>query len=113
MIKQINKLQDWVRMNFEFIPTRIIAKLMEAGEDIPELTPTDEECDDVLPMWGTMWSFHDELDSSFIQKIAECGFRVFYQEDMGYLIGIDGGGYDFLEAHWLPMYRVFGGKDIA
>lgn len=29
-------------------------------------------------------------------------------EDYGYLIGIDGAGYDFYKAHWLPLYKARG-----
>lgn len=66
------------------------------------------------PIWGTMWAFGDSLDNywlsdpAHLQAMADCGFRVFEQEDYDYLFGIDGAGYDFWESHWCPLYRVRG-----
>lgn len=62
---------------------------------------------DILPMWGTMWIV-DNLgyrmnDENFIQKLSEIGFRV-YDTEFGYMLGVDGAGYDFYEAHWIPLY---------
>lgn len=66
--------------------------------------------DEVLPMWGTMWSFHDWCDTYWvenmdgIQVLSDCGFRVYYSEEFGYFFGVDGAGYDFYEYHWVPLY---------
>lgn len=72
----------------------------------------DVQRDDVLPMWGTMWEFKDICDKEWLennlQAVANCGFRIYESEDYGYLIGIDGAGYDFYEAHWLPLYKARG-----
>lgn len=72
------------------------------------------ERDDYLPMWGTMWAFDDQLDNYWLekyenlQKMADCGFRIYEQEDYEFLFGIDGAGYDFYEAHWEPLYKARG-----
>ena len=72
----------------------------------------DVERDDVLPMWGTMWALNDRCDDDWLennlQAVADCGFRIYESEDYGYLIGIDGAGYDFYEAHWIPLYKARG-----
>lgn len=74
----------------------------------------DVERDDLLPMWGTMWSFGDSCDDWWLeerdglQKMADCGFRIYKQEDWGYIFGIDGAGYDFYESHWIPLYKARG-----
>jgi hypothetical protein len=66
--------------------------------------------DDFLPMWGTMWTFGDSLDTHWledkrnVQIMADCGFRIYEQEDLDYVFGIDGAGYDFYEQHWIPLY---------
>lgn len=41
------------------------------------------------------------------QALAEAGveFRIYEQEDFEYIFGIDGCGYDFYEAHWIPLYE--------
>jgi hypothetical protein len=112
-------LEDGVRKwvaGFNKIPTEIFVKLVSAGEDIYEVTPVtkdDEDCD-FIPMWGAMWSFNSSADnwwlddSNNLQKMADCGFRIYRQEDFEYIFGIDGGGYDFYEAHWIPLYKARG-----
>ena len=108
--------EKWVN-EFNSIPQEIIVKLHKAGDEIYEVTPSAEdenEYDSFLPMWGTMWSFGDFLDNSWLEDernlkaMADCGFRIYEQEDCGYIFGIDGAGYDFYEAHWIPLYKACG-----
>ena len=72
---------------------------------------------DKLPVWGWMWTFGDDIDKewllgtycpSHLQDMADCGFRIYEQEDFGVLFGLDGGGYDFYEKHWQPLYKARG-----
>lgn len=69
---------------------------------------------DYLPMWGMMWSFGDSVDDWWLEKhngiklMSECGFRIYKSQEFGYFFGIDGGGYDFYEAHWIPLYKARG-----
>lgn len=67
------------------------------------------ERDDFFPMWGTMWQFSDGCDKWWLQEhlqdMADCGFRIYEQEDFEYVFGIDGCGYDFYESHWIPLYE--------
>ena len=73
--------------------------------------------DSWLPIWGTMWTFGDKIDEEWVtgeylgphlQEMADCGFRIYEQEDLGLIFGIDGAGYDFYEAHWMPLYKARG-----
>ena len=84
-----------------------------------EVNKDDFEVDHdyLLPMWSTMWSFGDKLDEdwllgryceSHLQEMADCGFRIFEQEDFGVIFGIDGCGYDFYSEHWCPLYLARG-----
>ena len=84
-----------------------------------EITTTDTndfevQRDEYFPMWGTMWSFDDNCDVRWLednmQIMANCGFRIYESEDYGYIFGIDGAGYDFYEAHWIPLYKAIGLK---
>lgn len=63
-------------------------------------------------MWGTLWTFGSSLDEEWardnIDIMQKCGFRVYEQEDLGILFGIDGAGYDFYEHHWIPLYKLRG-----
>ena len=107
----------WVQ-EFNAIPMSVIEKLITISDytDIIEITPFDEDDtpDDVLPMWGWMWQMTDMTDREWIENnidtLKDCGFRIYESEDFGYLIGIDGAGYDFYEEHWIPLYKARGLK---
>ena len=44
-------------------------------------------------------------NSLIANKAAACGFLVYEPADFqGHILAIDGGGYDFHEAHWVPLY---------
>ena len=105
----------WVN-SFNAVPTTVVEKLMQLDlDDVREITPgrRDEDAD-FLPMWGTMWSFGDSADDYWLEEedglelMAECGFRIYEQEDFGYLFGIDGAGYSFMDEHWIPLYKARG-----
>ena len=80
----------------------------EEGYDIYEVAKEEYT---YLPMWGTMWTFGDSADDYWVEELdglaimAECGFRVYETDELGYVFGIDGAGYDFYEAHWIPLYK--------
>lgn len=69
------------------------------------------ERDGRLPMWGTLWQFGDSADDYWLEEMgglqimSDCGFRIYSHEEFGFFFGIDGAGYDFYEAHWLPLYN--------
>ena len=107
----------WVS-GFNAIPCAIVRKLMRLDiDDVQEITPggRDEDEDaDFLPCWTTMWTFGRREDVYWLEHMgglelmAECGFRIYEQEDFGYIFGIDGAGYDFMTEHWLPLYKARG-----
>lgn len=70
------------------------------------------ERDGFFPMWSTMWTFGSNFDEDYardhLQEMADCGFRIYEQEDYGLLFGIDGAGYSFFDEHWIPLYKAFG-----
>lgn len=90
---------------------------LDNGEQV-QVDESDMELtqDDDLPMWGTMWSFGDSADDWWLSDgegisiMSECGFRIYEHEEYGYFFGIDGAGYDFYEAHWIPLYKARGLK---
>lgn len=59
-------------------------------------------------------AFGDSIDEEWLGRddnlrvMADCGFRIYEQEDIGYLFGIDGAGYDFYGEHWIPLYKARG-----
>lgn len=62
--------------------------------------------------WGTLFNPKESLDQEWIEKnaekVTECGIFVFESDIFGILLGIDGGGYDFYESHWIPLYKARG-----
>lgn len=105
----------WVN-GFNAIPRGMIEQLMRNHpDDWTELTIMDEEQEnyytDLLPMWGTMWSFGDACDDYWLEKLngieimSKCGFRIYEHDEFGYFFGIDGAGYDFYTEHWIPLYK--------
>ena len=88
---------------------------LESGYPDPivvTVSDLDKEQDYFLPMWGTMFdvpNMDKEWVRSNMDKVAECGFRIYDFETMDLLLlGIDGAGYDFYEAHWIPLYEARG-----
>jgi len=64
-------------------------------------------------MWGTHWcpnGWDQDWFRDNAKAVAACGFVVYESDETGILLGIDGAGYDFYEAHWLPLYRLRGLK---
>lgn len=93
--------------------------LIELDDGAEILTDRDNlmvNRDDELPMWGTLWQFGDSCDDYWleekngIQEMSDCGFRIYQHDEWGYFFGIDGCGYDFYEAHWIPAYKKRGLK---
>jgi hypothetical protein len=60
-----------------------------------------------------MWTFKDAEDKRWIeagglQAMAACGLRIYTQEDLEYVFGVDGCDYDFYTQYWIPLYRARG-----
>jgi hypothetical protein len=62
--------------------------------------------------WSTLFAPRRGLENDWLiehaAEVAALGFFVFESEDYGCLLGIDGAGYDFYEAHWVPLYELHG-----
>ena len=91
--------------------------LDSTGVIIRDKEDFEVERDGILPMWGTMWQFNEGIDDDWLsgmfgedglKLMSECGFRIYENEEWGYFFGIDGAGYDFYEAHWIPLYKARG-----
>lgn len=104
---------------FDAFPESMISTLMSVDIDSwSEVTVLDDDDEDdyreFLPMWGTLWAFSDPTDiwwleeKGGIETMSKLGFRIYHHEEWGYFFGIDGAGYDFYEAHWIPLYKARG-----
>lgn len=102
--------REWVR-EFNAIPTEAVALIFEHSRT---KYPLDQDAYDYPASWGVMWTFEDPLDEDWarqnIDTIRQCGFLVYDNELLGIVLGIDGGGYDFYESHWIPLYEARGLK---
>ena len=103
--------EKWVHEYMNSFPRSMIKKLVQIEPDSwREITLSDCESYELLPMWGTMWQFGDWLDVEWLknhgglQALTDCGFRIYESDEFGYFFGIDGAGYDFYEEHWVPLY---------
>lgn len=88
----------------------VLIEFNDGEQEHVEMSSLSLEHEDMLPMWGTMWSFDDSCDESWlededgIEKMSRCGFRIYKSWEFGYFFGIDGAGYNFYELHWTPLY---------
>ncbi len=76
--------------------------------------------------WGTMFLVNNSIDKRKIEAllktpthededddmngakvVEETGIYAFYIDDE-LVLGINGAGYDFYEAHWIPLYEALG-----
>lgn len=105
---------EWINKSFQAIPYDIIinAYLRNDIEDRLKIL-TDEEGKYLtysnLPI--SIHSFYlvsEKLDVEWIlnniEIMREHGFEV-YESENHLFVAIDGIGYDFIEAHWLPLYE--------
>jgi len=93
-------------------PASQTARVLVDGENrIISLNNISVEHDSWLPMWSTLWTFGDSCDEWWLESeenrkiMANCGFRIYESEELGFFFGIDGCGYSFFEEHWLPLYK--------
>ena len=102
----------WVERDFSSIPTLLIQRAFKDNPEDLELLSGEYPEYGYPAGWG--WMFHPlcSLDEEWIreniQTVEKCGFLVFDSEETGILLGIDGGGYDFYESHWTPLYQARG-----
>lgn len=74
----------------------------------------EKQTSDFFPIWGTMWMFNNAADRwwldmpEHLQTMANLGFRIYTTDELGYIFGIDGCGYDFYFEYWIPLYKARG-----
>lgn len=79
---------------------------------------SEDDCGDGItyggePMWSRWFLVEDSYAEDRIRgdmaAVCDLGFTVIEEQENGYLfLGIDGAGYDFYEAHWIPLYDFLG-----
>lgn len=87
-----------------------------ATEDVKDsllrnLTPL-EEWDEFVPMWGTMYVLDEKAERwalDNIDKVTEIGLRLYVLTSGTVVLGVDGAGFDFCQAYWVPLYKEING----
>ncbi len=70
-----------------------------------------------IPARGYIFTPKEEIDRKWLKACAEiiadwCGVIVYYTEEIGYYVGINGAGYDFYDALWIPLYTLRGFSNL-
>jgi len=115
--------EDWEAISvlaptYEAVKQEWLAEHGEEYKDEPEYWIEDviqEACDEqapLFPMWGYVfvpaYAFEASWFEDYADDVARCGFTVYETDEIGVYLGIQGAGYDFRQAHWLPLYDLRG-----
>ena len=110
-IELLDRARDMIR-DFDAIPVALFQRLQDLGDydAITEITIPEDEAG-FNPLHNVLYAAPDCLWDEWISENAQrlydvCGLRVFHNEETGYMLGIDGAGYSFAEAHWIPLYKM-------
>jgi len=57
--------------------------------------------------WNTGWVLEGE---HWLDELSAAGFLVYKYDDDAIIAGIDGGGYAFMDAHFIPLYAALAEK---
>ena len=99
----------WKDRDFACIPTELIKKAYKDNPYELELLSSAWPELDWPAGSGYMFQPTNSLDEDWIRNnidiVEECGFVIYYAEETGILLGIDGCGYSFRENHWQPLYK--------
>lgn len=83
---------------------------LEAEKEDEVIQEFDES--EHYPMWSTLFEAKDNFLSrkvaESVDELYELGIGVIEHPDFNSMLFIGGAGYDFYEAHWIPMYIMFG-----
>jgi len=63
----------------------------------------EQQQNENYPMWNTVWEITNNSDYFQADKLAEIGIGILEFKEKYYLF-IAGAGYDFYEAHWIPLF---------
>lgn len=79
---------------------------VENSEDYQNwIEENDKECELEI-IWGTVFESDSDFSDDFYEKAEELGLLVIEEadEDLNKIIAVNGGGFDFYEEYWTPLY---------
>lgn len=92
------------------VPPHHMDQLADAANDSQQLNPThdlDELRSDIANEWEPSGCEDYWLDMSGWQRVGDTGLLACVIDE-SLMLAINGGGYDFYEAHWIPLYQALG-----
>ena len=102
----------WVDRDFSSISTELIKKAYKDNPEELELLSSEYPELDWPAGWGSLFHPDNRLDEEWIRNnidiVESIGFSVYDAEETGILLGVDGMGYCFFDAHWTPLYKARG-----
>lgn len=111
----VSEVKEFVGLSLTNVPADWIAEILRA-RGLPTAMPMYEKLFMVEQSWladrvrehVTNFDFHEDRDR---QRLIDSGWRVIpktglfaFDFDGILLLGVDGIGYDFLDAHWRPLF---------
>ena len=110
-MEKAEQVERFVRDNFENVPMWLV----NGNDGFQNGVFWWGNVDEMEPMWSTaFWFEGNRLMCKFVEqeqeRINDIGFSILYDGadgDVPLALGIDGAGYDFYEAHWVPLYDLF------
>lgn len=115
-----NGIGDWDEMTEEFFGESKETLTEDEREEFFEWVEDTRKFDDYrygdfqanhYPMWSTVWNcdrFYIDSDYMDIDKLYSMGIGVCQDVDGDYYLFIAGAGYDFYDAHWIPLFTKLG-----
>lgn len=109
-----SEVQDRFNHDFSYIPLPLLEKAYPDGQLLEHIIyPNDydfeKEEEPLYPCWSTLFEARDKFLSEALEEkvndLAEIGIHLMQVEETYVMMFICGAGYDFYEAHWIPLYR--------
>ena len=99
----------WTSRDFSTIPTELIKKAYKENPEELELLSSEYPELDYPACWGYMFHPERSYDEQWIRDnidiVESIGFLVYYTEETGILLGVDGCGFCFVTELWTPLYK--------
>ena len=100
--------------DFNSISLPLLEKAYPDGQLLEQIIYPDgydfeTEDEPPYPMWSTLFESRDRFLSEKltenVKELAEIGIHLMQVDETNVMMFICGAGYDFYDAHWIPLYR--------
>lgn len=100
--------------DFSYVHLHLLEKAYPHGELMehiiyPDNYDFEKEEEALYPWWNTLFEansqFMSELLIEKVNELNEIGIHLMQVEETNAMMFIMGAGYNFYDAHWIPLYR--------